>query len=149
MRKWLLLIVLLGTLVTGCKADTEPEDFGSRPVKTELSKSQGLENWNLVMIPKSDLLGKLVYDIEFQYTGEPPAKSVVVYYRIDTEEKLKAPTVKADSKTVVSTLSRLEKITLSELVLPIDTPISVEVDWFLGNQIKRGTGVFTISEHKY
>lgn len=100
------------------------------------------------MSPKVDLVGQQVYDLEFQYTGESPIKDVTVYYRIDTKEKLSSSIVKADSKTIVSDLDKNEKITLSELILPLNTPISVEVDWLKGNFIDKGIGTFNIKEIK-
>lgn len=148
MRKLPLWLVLLFVVLSGCSTSSEPDNTKFRSVSTELTKQQGLEHWKLVMLPKTNGLGEQAYDIEFQYTGEASVKGVTVYYRIDTEEKLSAPTVKADSKTVISKLDPNEKITLSELILPIDVPVSVEVDWLEGNRISRGTGVFKITELK-
>ncbi len=100
------------------------------------------------MIPKSFAPGQQNYDLEFQNSGDISVQSVTVYYRVDTKEKLSGTIVKPDSKTVVSKLDPNEKLTLSDLNLPIDTPISVEVDWLEGNRINKGTGVLIITEIK-
>lgn len=148
MRKLPLWLVLLFVVLSGCSTGSEPDNTKFRTVSTELTKQQGLEHWKLVMLPKTNGLGEQAYNMEFQYTGDTSVRSVTVYYRIDTKEKLSAPTVKADSKTVISKLDPYEKITLSELILPIDVPVSVEVDWLEGNHVNRGTGVFQITEVK-
>lgn len=49
---------------------------------------------------------------------------------------------------VISKLDPNQKITLSDLTLPINTPIQVEVDWLVGSTIKRETGTFQITESK-
>ncbi|MDQ0878284.1 hypothetical protein QFZ77_006943 [Paenibacillus sp. V4I3] len=147
MRKSLIIIACI-IFIMGCSKNNDNNDSRILPVDTTLTNQNGLENWKLVMIPKINALGQQGYDIEFMYTGSASVKSVVVYYRVDTEEKLSGKTVKADSKTVVSKLDSNEKITLSDLVLPLNIPVSVEVDWLEGNHINKGTGTFKITETK-
>jgi hypothetical protein len=147
MRKFLIIMACI-IFIVGCSKNTNNKDSEILSVDTALTNQNGLENWKLVMIPKINSLGQQGYDIEFMYTGSAPVKSVVVYYRVDTKEKLSGKTVKADSKTVVSKLDPNEKISLSDLVLPINIPVSVEVDWLEGNYINKGTGTFNITESK-
>ncbi|NOU68828.1 hypothetical protein GC096_32940 [Paenibacillus sp. LMG 31461] len=147
MRKFLIVMACI-IFILGCSKNTDNKDSKILPVDTALTNQNGLENWKLVMISKINALGRQGYDIEFMYTGSASVKSVVVYYRVDTKEKLSGKTVKADSKTVVSKLESNEKITLSDLELPINIPVSVEVDWLEGNHINKGTGTFNITESK-
>lgn len=146
MRKFLIVMVCI-IFIMGCSKNTD-KDSKILPVDTTLTTQNGLENWKLVMIPKINALGQQGYDIEFMYTGSATVRSVVVYYRVDTKEKLAGKAVKADSKTIVSKLESNEKITLSDLDLPINIPVSVEVDWLEGNHINKGTGTFNITESK-
>ncbi|MFD0676369.1 MULTISPECIES: hypothetical protein [unclassified Paenibacillus] len=149
MQKMSLLLVCLIAMFTGCSKSTDSTHTEVRSVvTTELTKQDGLDHWKLRMVPKVNTLGQQGYDIEFQNSGDASVKDVTVYYRIDTKEKLSGSTVKADSKTVVSKLDPNEKISLSDLTLPVNTPISVEVDWLEGNHISKGTGIFKITESK-
>ncbi|SFL36797.1 hypothetical protein SAMN03159341_105303 [Paenibacillus sp. 1_12] len=146
--KKMCIIASVIIALSGCSLNTNNMDFKIRSVNTELTKQSGLEHWKLALLPKTNSLGQQGYDIEFQNTGEASVKSVVVYYRIDTKEKLSGKTVKADSKTVISKLDPNEKITLSDLTLPMDTPISVAVEWLEVNHISMGSGIFKITESK-
>ncbi|NOU96751.1 hypothetical protein GC093_26540 [Paenibacillus sp. LMG 31456] len=148
MRKWSILLVCLLVILTGCSKNTASTDYEVRSVVTELTKQDGLDNWKLAMVPRTNTLGQQGYDIEFINSGNASVTNVTVYYRIDSKEKLSSPTVKADSKTVVSKLDPHEKISLADLTLPINTPISMEVDWLEGNHISKGTGIFKITESK-
>ncbi|WP_405156377.1 hypothetical protein [Paenibacillus sp. FSL K6-0108] len=148
MKRLTLLMLCVLFILTGCSEEKENKDTEARNVNIDFSKQNNLNDWKVIMSPKVDLVGQQVYDLEFQYTGESPIKDVTVYYRIDTKEKLSSSIVKADSKTIVSDLDKNEKITLSELILPLNTPISVEVDWLKGNFIDKGIGTFNIKEIK-
>jgi hypothetical protein len=110
----------------------------------ELINQNGLEHWKIALVPKPYSLGQQRYDIEFQYSGHTSVKNVAMFYRVDTKEKLSSENVNADSKTLISKLNPAEKITFSDLSMPIDTPIYVEVDWQEGNNINKGTGTFLI-----
>ncbi|UPK46363.1 hypothetical protein [Paenibacillus pabuli] len=148
MKRLTLIMLCVLFILTGCSEEKENKDTEARNVNIDFSKQNNLNDWKVIMSPKVDLVGQQVYDLEFQYTGESPIKDVTVYYRIDTKEKLSSSIVKADSKTIVSDLDKNEKITLSELILPSNTPISVEVDWLKGNFIDKGIGTFNIKEIK-
>ncbi|MCU6798291.1 hypothetical protein OB236_39800 [Paenibacillus sp. WQ 127069] len=147
MRKWSIIACVIATL-SGCSPTIDDAASKIRSVHTELTKQNGLEHWKLALIPKYFAPGQQNYDLEFQNSGDISVQSVTVYYRVDIKEKLSGTIVKPDSKTVVSKLDPNEKLTLSDLNLPIDTPISVEVDWLEGNRINKGTGVFRITEIK-
>ncbi|WP_413376380.1 hypothetical protein [Paenibacillus taichungensis] len=148
MKKLTVLVLFILFILTGCSGDQDNKDTKLRSVNIDFSKQNNLNDWKVIMLPKVDSVDQQVYDLEFQYTGESPIKDVTVYYRIDTKEKLSKSIVKADSKTIVSDLDKNEKITLSELILPPNTPISVEVDWLKGNFIDKGVGTFNIKEIK-
>jgi hypothetical protein len=141
-------LACLVVIFAGCSKNTDNIDTKVRSVNTNLTKQSGLEHWRLALIPKINSLGKQEYDIEFQNSGDTSVKSVTIYYRVDTKEKLLGKTVKADFQTMISKLDANEKITLSDLTLPINTPIQVEVDWLVGSTITRGTGTFQITEFK-
>lgn len=147
MRK-LLVIMACFLFIVSCSKNADNVDSKILSFDTSLTNQNGLENWKLLMLPKINTLGQQGYDIEFMYTGSAFVKSVVVYYRVDTKEKLSGKNVKADSKTVVSKLDPNEKITLSDLALPINIPVSVEINWLEGNHINKGTGTFNITESK-
>jgi len=147
-KKFIVLVLCVLFIITGCSGDQENMDTKDRSVHIDFSKQNNLNDWKILMSPKTDLVGQQVYDLVFQYIGESPIKDVTVYYRIDTKEKLSRSIVKADSKTVVSDLDKNGKITLSELILPINTPISVAVNWLKGNFIDKGVGTFHIKEIK-
>ncbi|MCR8645518.1 hypothetical protein NV379_23045 [Paenibacillus sp. N1-5-1-14] len=148
MKKLKVLVLCVFFILTGCSGNQENKDTKSRSVIIDFSEQNNLNDWKVSMLTKLDLVGQQVYDLEFQYTGESPIKDITVYYRIDTKDKLSRSIVKADSKTIVSNLDKNEKIILSELILPLNTPISVEVDWLKGNFIDKGIGKFKIKEIK-
>lgn len=146
MRVFSCLIVCLILVLSGCSNNNE--DYKVQSVDIQLTKQNNLDNWKLSMVSRVNTVGQQGYGIEFQYTGNSSVKDVTVYYRVDTKEKLSGKIVKADSKTIVSKLEQNEKITLSDINLPVDTPISVAVNWLDGNYIKKGSGTFEISEVK-
>jgi len=148
MRVFSCLMICLILVLTGCSNNKDNEDYKIRTVNIQLTKQDGLDNWKVIMVSRINNVGQQGYNIEFQYTGESSVKDVTVYHRVDTKEKLSGKIIKADSKTMVSKLEQNEKITLSDLNLPVDTPISVAVDWLDGNFIRKGSGTFEITEVK-
>jgi hypothetical protein len=154
---WLLICILITNGCSYFSNKTKLETPSSVPkyyivleqgefirVIPEFMNQTGLEHWKIALVPKPYSLGRQGYDIEFQNSGHTSIKNVTMVYRVDTKEKLSGENVKADSKTLISKLDPAEKITFSDISLPIDTPIHVEVDWQEGNNINEGTGTFLI-----
>lgn len=149
MRNITILLSSMLLFIVGCSsAANESLDTKVLPVDTELIKEDGLDEWKVSLLPGVNSLGQQGYELSVQNKSDASIENVTIYYRVDSKEKLSAQTVKADSQTVISKLDSNESITLSDLSLPIGTPIQVEVDWQVGTTIRRGTGTFQITESK-
>jgi len=146
LKKLTCYFLFLILIMSGCSSNDIDDRHKIRSVEIKLTNQNGLDKWDLSMEPRIDTAGQQVYNMELTYTGDSTITGVTVYHRVDSAEKLAGKIVKADSKTIFSTIEQHDKITLSDLTLPVQTPISIGLDWQDGNHIYKGSGVFVILE---